>query len=459
MLRKWQSECADNAITFYKNQYKHFLCQATPGAGKTVLAAEIAKRLLDEDKIDLVLCFSPSLSVAEGIKDTFSWKLNCAFNGGLGAIGASFTYQSLAYFPDSFWLMLKRKRLFVIFDEIHHCAGDMPESSNSWGEHVLVKLQHVADYTLALTGTPWRTDKAPIVMTEYSDPEGQIVCNYQYTLKQAVQDGVCRIPKITLIDNDNLLVTESNESKSFSSILDLLKHSDLSYQSILHNEKAMDYLLGLGCKKLNEIRKKIPNAGGLIVAASVEHAKVIQQMLIEKFQQTTELVTYRQENPLKIIDGYRHSTTQWIVSVGMISEGTDIPRLQVCCHLSAVKTELYFRQVLGRILRVNHNGNQEAWLYTFAESSLVKFSEQIEQDIPETCMFVKFNDLKGDSISTLDTSKPEIASRLEKLNISTVQWQTSEVKAALKHGRSDLISYESDLKLGQFKQRIIAAFT
>ena len=261
MLRKWQSECADNAITFYKNQYKHFLCQATPGAGKTVLAAEIAKRLLDEDKIDLVLCFSPSLSVAEGIKDTFSWKLNCAFNGGLGAIGASFTYQSLAYFPDSFWLMLKRKRLFVIFDEIHHCSGDTPESSNAWGEQVLVKLQHVADYTLALTGTPWRTDKAPIVMAKYSDLEGQIVCNYQYSLKQAVQDGVCRIPKITLIDNDNLSVTESNESKSFSSILDLLKHSDLSYQSILHNEKAMDYLLGLGCKKLNEIRTKIPNAG------------------------------------------------------------------------------------------------------------------------------------------------------------------------------------------------------
>ncbi|MGO2323938.1 DEAD/DEAH box helicase [Vibrio casei] len=458
MLRKWQSECADKAISFYKNQYKHFLCQATPGSGKTVLAAEVAKRLLDENKIDLVLCFSPSLSVAEGIKDTFSWKLNCAFNGGLGAIGASFTYQSLAYFPDSFWLMLKRKRLFVIFDEIHHCAGDTPESSNAWGEQVLVKLQHVADYTLALTGTPWRTDKAPIVMAKYSDPEGQIVCNYQYSLKQAVQDGVCRIPKITLIDNDNLSVTESNESKSFSSILDLLKHSDLSYQSILHNEKAMNYLLGLGCKKLNEIRTKIPNAGGLVVAASVEHAKVIQQTLIEKFQQTTELVTYRQENPLKLIDGFRHSTIQWIVSVGMISEGTDIPRLQVCCHLSAVKTELYFRQVLGRILRVNHNGNQEAWLYTFAESSLVKFSEQIEQDIPETCMFAKFDDLKGDSISTLDISKPEVVSRLEKLNISTVKWQASEVKAALKHGRSDLISYESDLKLGQFKQKIIAAF-
>ncbi|MFT4929206.1 MAG: superfamily II DNA or RNA helicase, partial [Phenylobacterium sp.] len=51
---------------------------------------------------------------------------------------------------------------------------------------------------------------------------------------------------------------------------------------------------------------------------------------------------------------------QWVVSVGMISEGTDIPRRQVCCHLSRVKTELDFRQVLGRILRVNDATNQDA---------------------------------------------------------------------------------------------------
>ena len=35
----------------------------------------------------------------------------------------------------------------------------------------------------------------------------------------------------------------------------------------------------------------------------------------------------------------------------MISEGTDIPRLRVCCHLSRIRTELRYRQVLGRILR------------------------------------------------------------------------------------------------------------
>lgn len=63
----------------------------------------------------------------------------------------------------------------------------------------------------------------------------------------------------------------------------------------------------------------------------------------------------------------------------MVSEGTDIPRLQVCCHLSRVKTELYFRQVLGCILRISHAPNQEAWLFTLAEEKLSIFAHRIDQ--------------------------------------------------------------------------------
>lgn len=95
------------------------------------------------------------------------------------------------------------------------------------------------------------------------------------------------------------------------------------------------------------------------------------------------VVTYRHDSPQEAIEAFRSGTTEWIVSVGMISEGTDIPRLQVCCHMSSVKTELYFRQVLGRILRVNNSAVQSTWLFTFAEESLTKYSERIKQDIPD----------------------------------------------------------------------------
>ena len=128
----------------------------------------------------------------------------------------------------------------------------------------------------------------------------------------------------------------------------------------------MHYMLNQSVKKLAEIRLSNPNAGGLVVAASIKHAKRLLQILVSDLKQSACIVTSNSKHPSCIIDGFRQSHTQWIVSVGMISEGTDIPRLQVCCHLSRIKTEMHYRQVLGRILRVNSDDAQQAWLFTLA---------------------------------------------------------------------------------------------
>ncbi|CAH6796124.1 Superfamily II DNA or RNA helicase [Vibrio chagasii] len=460
MLRAWQAECAAQAIEkFTSNKHSHFFCQATPGSGKTVMAAEVASRLFEQGMIDLVLCFSPSLTVAEGMKKTFSWKLECSFNGGLGSLGGSYTYQSIRFLEQNFWNTVSKYRVLVVFDEIHHCSFDDEGRSNSWGLEIVSKIQGFARYTLALSGTPWRSDRLPIVMAEYSDPEGKVVCDYQYGLQQAVEDEVCRRPKIVLIDNEHLSIKAGSDNQHFVSILDCLKQSDVSYQSVIHNEDAMNYILNSGCQKLAQIRQESPSAGGLVVASSIKHAKDIQKRLVEQFNQSTCIVTYHHDNPLHEIESFRHSTVQWIVSVGMISEGTDIPRLQVCCHMSSVKTELYFRQVLGRILRINDSPNQEAWLYTFAEESLIGFAERIEQDIPESCLFIKSNEQtdesdKAQSFTPTDLSNDKIMVSGE----SSIQLNWSKIDGVQNAFYSDFEGYD-ELRLGDFKQRVIATFT
>lgn len=461
MLREWQRECVDLVVKRYSAGKKHFLAQATPGAGKTVMAAEVAKSLLDADEIDLVLCFSPSLVIAEGIQKTFSWKLGCSFSGCLGSVGASYTYQTMKYLGDNFWETVRKHRVLVIFDEIHHCSGGDAEVANVWGEQILTKIQGLASYSLALTGTPWRSDLLPITLAEYSSPDGGIICDYQYSLKQAITDKVCRTPKIVLVDNDHLSISEEGEIKSFSSILELLKRTATSYQSILHNNNAITYLLGLGCRKLEKIRQDNPYAGGLVVAASVNHAIIIQNILSEDYGQSTEIVTYTHDNPLGKIRNYRDSSVQWIISVGMISEGTDIPRLQVCCHLSSTKTELYFRQILGRVLRANGALNQEAWLYTFAEESLTGYAEQIEKDIPDSCMFIKadeqrnVNSFFGQCYS--DKPKTSIFEPLSRKVQKEIHWINNEKLEARALATSSV--YNNELRLGQFRERVIEAFS
>ena len=423
------------------------------------MAAEVAKRLFQEGMIDLVLCFSPSLSVAEGMKKTFSWKLECSFNGGLGSLGGSYTYQSIRFLDENFWNTVSKYRVLVVFDEIHHCSFDDEGRSNSWGLEIVTKIQGFARYTLALSGTPWRSDRLPIVMAEYSDPEGKVVCDYQYGLQQAVEDEVCRRPKIVLIDNEHLSVKVRGDNQYFASILDCLKQSDVSYHNVIHNEDAMNYILSNGCQKLAQIRKESPNAGGLVVAASINHAKDIQKRLVEHFNQSACIVTYHNDNPLNEIESFRHSNIQWIVSVGMISEGTDIPRLQVCCHMSSVKTELYFRQVLGRILRINDSPNQEAWLYTFAEESLIGFAERIEQDIPDSCIYLKgVNDKvfsEKDKAAEEGRSAYQSPKLADSTNSTTLNWgETVNGSSSLPF--NDFAT--TQLQLGVFKQRVLAAF-
>ena len=458
MLRAWQAECVSQAINkFVSNRRPHFFCQATPGAGKTVMASEVAKRLFEEGMIDLVLCFSPSLSVAEGMKKTFAWKLKCPFNGGLGSCGGSYTYQSIRFLDEEFWKTINKHRVLVVFDEIHHCSYEEDGRSNSWGIEIVSKIQGLARYTLALSGTPWRSDRLPIVMAEYSDPEGMLICDYQYGLQQAVVDGVCRQPKIALIDSEHLSIKPGSSNQHFASILECLKESDISYQSVLHNEDAINYILNSGCQKLAQIRKQSPNAGGLVVASSIKHAKHIQKRLIEQFNQSACIVTYHHDNPLNEIESFRHSNVQWIVSVGMISEGTDIPRLQVCCHMSSVKTELYFRQVLGRILRVNDSPNQEAWLFTFAEENLIKFAERVEEDIPESCMYVGMENSVVPYRVDFSLEETDLASESIINNLLQLEWATGTV---IESGNSDFLTFKESerIKLGAFRERVIAAF-
>ena len=157
MLRAWQKECLSAAIGHYST-HKHFFCLATPGAGKTVLASEVAAYLFETNQIDFVLCFSPSTEVATGIKRSFSQRLNCNFDGIIGSVGCSYTYQNMRFFNDDYWKLLKKNRVFVVFDEIHHCAGSSVDDANVWGEDIVKNIQDQASYTLALTGTPWRSD-------------------------------------------------------------------------------------------------------------------------------------------------------------------------------------------------------------------------------------------------------------------------------------------------------------
>ena len=381
-LRRWQYEAVEAALTKYETEHPHFLCLATPGAGKTFMASRIAKELMDSGKIDLVFCFSPSVNVATSFQASIESQLKCKLDGLLGSKGRSLTYQSMPSQDLSFWSLLSQYKTLVIFDEIHHCAGDNLDNANVWGQKIIQHIQGEADYTLALSGTPWRSDKVPIALSSYC-VDGVIQCDYTYGLERAIQDGVCRIPKIIAVDNDEITLLSGSERERYRSFAELLKQSKCTYQQLLDSSDLITYMIKITAKKINEVRKRQPNSGALVVAATVEHAIKVAEIIKRDTGDSARVVTYLHGDAQDTIRDFREANDKWIVSVGMISEGTDIPRLKVCCHLTRVKTELYFRQVLGRILRSTGVEKDEGFLFIPAEPNLVEYAERVVENIPD----------------------------------------------------------------------------
>ncbi len=381
-LRMWQAECIDKALNIYSSGRNHFMCLATPGAGKTTMAAVLTKKLFARELIDIVLCLSPASIVSHDFRTELEKQCNKRLDGTLGSFGCALTYQGMLCLDNDFWALLDDFRVFIIFDEIHHCSGSEFSQTNSWGEKIITHIQGKAAYTLALTGTPWRSDSIPIVLSNYCEKK-TIQCDYSYNLQQAITDYVCRTPHITMIDNEHITFEHEGNFEKYGSFKEILSEDKCRYQSLIENDDLLIYTLKTANQKLDELRESTPDAGGLIVASSVHHARKVHRILASNLFENADIATYQEQDPVAIIRGYKHSKKKWIISVGMISEGTNIPRLQVCCHLSRVKTELYFRQVLGRILRASGKQGEIGYLYMPAEPSLVEYAYRIAEDLPQ----------------------------------------------------------------------------
>lgn len=452
MLREWQKQCIAKLIEQY--HYKSdALVLATPGAGKTLMASYVAKRLLEDRKIDYVVCFSPSRVVSHSIRSTFEHVLERSFNGQLGALGVSRTYHSMSSINELI-SSLSKSRVLVIFDEIHHCAGDGDSPANAWGLSLLSTIQNLATYTLSLTGTPWRTDTLPIPLAHYSNPEGHILCDFTYDLFEAIKDNVCRAPYITAIDTNQVVVRRGWESSTYQSIQDLIENGDISYRMILKQPEVIKYMLSLSIQKLAELRVSSPNSGGLIVAASYAHALQIQAILSGHFGKRATIVSYKQEDSAELINHFRDDSSEWIISIAMISEGTDIPRLQVCCNLTDVTTELYFRQILGRILRMTAEQTAIGYMFILAEPDLVEYAERLNQAIPDSYHYEKTDRL----LEGVETASNQSNSNHDHRESSREYFSGLDVVDIFGSDINELInnSILAELSMSSFKSKIIS---
>lgn len=382
-LRVWQKNAYYEYFTTNK---RNFLMVATPGAGKTIAAARIAHHLLSTEAIERVAVVCPSEHLKRqwhdalasvGIQIDFKWK-NASGAVALDYHGIAITYQQVASNPD-IHRMHCRRRTLVIFDEVHH-AGD----EQSWGNAIQEAFEP-ATHRLLLSGTPFRGDGAIPYVTYADDGSGVLrsTADFSYGYGAALRDDVCR--PVLFPSYQGTMEWESNFSRIKATFQDALPENEarrrLRTALDPQGEWIRDVLKDAN-QRLTELRSNgHPLAAGLVLCSDANHARAIADRLQRVTGEQATIALYGDDDASDRISSFAKGTGRWIVAVRMVSEGVDIPRLRVGVYATHWITELFFRQVVGRFVRVIDGiDEQSAFLYIPKEEALVSFAQRIKEE-------------------------------------------------------------------------------
>jgi len=359
-----------------------FLASATPAAGKTTFGLHIAHRMLSAKFVSRVVVVGPTTHIcrqwaADAGRYGIDLEPNRPNSDGPESSdfhGVAVTYQTIAAGPDMHRLAADRRPTLLIADEPHH-MGDQA----AWGLRARRAFDG-ARFRLLLSGTPFRSDNSAIPWVTY-DEDGFSRADYVYGYPQALVDRVCR--PITFLPYDGEMEWLSDgrlRSADFDLVLPPAEAARRLRTALSPDGEWMGEVLRDGDARLSEVRAGgHPDAGGLVIASDQDHARAIAARLEPISGERPELVMSDEPGATRRIADFASSDRRWLVSVLMVSEGVDIPRLRVGVYATAARTELFFRQVVGRFIRMTPRPRRQmSYLLMPADPRLKALAHEIE---------------------------------------------------------------------------------
>jgi superfamily II DNA or RNA helicase len=381
-LRAWQKEATEAVRAHSGNS---FLASATPAAGKTTFGLHIAHRMLSAGFVSRVVVAGPTTHIcrqwaADAARYGIDLEPNRPNSDGPESNdfhGVAVTYQTIAAGPGTHRDAASRRPTLVIADEPHH-MGDQA----AWGLRARRAFDG-ARFRLLLSGTPFRSDNSAIPWVAY-DEDGISRADYVYGYPQALRDRVCRPITFLPYEGEMEWVSDGRlRTADFDLVLPAAESARRLRTALSPEGEWMGEVLRDADARLSEVRAEgHPDAGGLVIASDQEHARAIATRLGMIAAEQPEIVMSDEPGASRRIAEFAASDRRWLVSVLMVSEGVDIPRLRVGVYATAARTELFFRQVVGRFIRTTPGGprRQMSYLLMPADSRLKALAHDIEME-------------------------------------------------------------------------------
>jgi superfamily II DNA or RNA helicase len=436
-LRAWQAEALDR---YFETEPRDFLAAATPGAGKTTFALRLAAELLARRTVERVIVVAPTEHLKRQWADAahrVGIRLDPAFRNAGRVIGRAFhgaavTYAQVAAQPFVHRTLVEQATTLVILDEVHH-GGD----ALSWGE-ALREAYSGATRRLSLSGTPFRSDTAPIPFVSYVD-EGDGVrvsrTDYSYGYGRALQDGVVR--PVLFLSYAGRMRWRTTSGDEMEAVLGQDDTADITAQAwrtaLDPGGEWMSGVLRAADTRLTEVRHSIPDAGGLVIATDQSTARAYAQLLAGIAGEEPVVVLSDEAGASERIAEFADSEARWLVAVRMVSEGVDVPRLAVGVYATSASTPLFFAQAVGRFVRARRRG-ETASIFIPSVPVIQRLAGELERERDHAL------DRAGDEL--LDDSLLAAAEREEKASeeeLAEFTYQALESSATF-----DKVLYDGD---------------
>ncbi|WP_395656315.1 DEAD/DEAH box helicase [Nocardioides sp.] len=373
---------------YFADHPRDFLAVATPGAGKTTFALSVAAELLGRRIVDRVTIVAPTehlkLQWAEAAARA-GMPIDPAYAAGKGRtsqdfVGIAVTYAGVAVNPLAMRIRTERFKTLVILDEVHH-AGD----ALSWGEGVREAFEP-ATRRLALTGTPFRSDVNPIPFVSYAPGDDGVprsVADFTYGYAHALADHVVR--PVLFLAYSGEMQWRTRAGDEIAARLGEPLTKDMTNQALRTaldpGGSWMPAVLAAADKRLTEVRRHVPDAGGLVIATDQDSARAYAKLLKQITGEPATVVLSDEKLASKRIAEFTTSDRRWMVAVRMVSEGVDVPRLAVGVYATTTATPLFFAQAVGRFVRARGRGESASIFLPSVPTLLGHASEmEVERD-------------------------------------------------------------------------------
>lgn len=330
-LRPYQEEAVNATFEQWK-EVQSTLCVLPTAAGKTVVAAEIIRRIHPGRAI--FICHRGELVTqayhtikrhtgleidiekAEQIASTTMWGKTPVIIATIQTL-CSRGGRMRRFDPQDFSLL--------VADESHHSV------SPTWSRVINYFKTNTNLKILNLTATPDRADEEAL---------GKIIDSvaYDYEILQAIEDGWIVPVEQQMINIEGL---------DFSGIRTTagdLNGADLA--AVMEAEKTLHGIVDATIREIGEKRT-------LVFAASVKQAEMYAEIFNRHRAGMADWVCGKtpEDKRAKTFKEFKDGTTQVLCNVGIATEGVDIPAIEVIVMGRPTKSRALYSQMAGRSFR------------------------------------------------------------------------------------------------------------